>query len=875
MSAAVVMGAAETRPVRTAFATSREMDFFSEKELVAQAGHQRDEWPQLIVKELVDNALDACEEAGVAPRIRIVADESGISVMDNGPGIPEKTLEKVMDLRVRVSSREAYCSPTRGAQGNALKTLIGMPYVIAPAHGRLVVTTGGTTHSIACRLDGVSEKVRVEKSLLSAPSETVKMYESSVRIEWGPRRWPFSKSPASAWRDRIETLIRGYALVNPHLTIRLDWFGERLEYAATDAKWKKWQPSQPMSAHWYDLVRMERLVRAYINHERENGGSPRTVADFLNEFDGLQRSQKQTAVMEQAGLKRTHLSDLVAARGTLRSALIDKLLVAMKESTKPVNPARLGQVGKAHFEHRLREFGCKPESVVYKARKRLDHGIPSVVEAAFGCADSALAAQDTGERRRIYPGVNWSPGIKNPFRSFGATGEGLEGLLERKKIGAREPVVFALHLASPRVQYADRGKSSIVVDEPGGRMSSLAADLETMTTAVTKKWTKQRKAEERDSGARAAREYMYSDRVYFTEVASKVIPPAYAKVSGDGELPAFTRQLYYVVRPEFKRLTGRDIEYEYFSQNLLPKYLERRDTANWKVTSDPRGALVEPHTEMRVPIGTLEVDDYLAGSWGRNDGDDLRLSFDYPTRGPENRYQALLYIEKEGFNPLFRTVKLAERFDIAIMSCKGQSVIAARKVADELCNDQGIPLLVLHDLDKYGFSIFQSLTSVSDAAENAERVRYRFANDIHATDLGLRLEDVKEWGLEPERCKFTGGFDEGDKNITEAEKKFLRAGQRVELNAFTSPDFIAFVEKKLRAAGIREKLVPDDATLLDAWRRAHATVELNEMVEAAQQRAAGLKLPRTLRATLRKALKTNPEKSWDTALYEIVKRGDS
>ncbi|HEX7600825.1 MAG TPA: hypothetical protein VF316_04430 [Polyangiaceae bacterium] len=363
---------------------------------------------------------------------------------------------------------------------------------------------------------------------------------------------------------------------------------------------------------------------------------------------------------------------------------------------------------------------------------------------------------------------------------------------------------------------------------------------------------------------------MYSGRVNFTDVAAEVLPPAYAHVSGNGALPVFARQFYYATRDAFQRATGRQIEYDYFSQNLLPKFLQRPEAAGWNVTFDARGTLIEPHTETRVPIGTLEVDSYLGGGWGRDGGGAFLMDSSYPTRGPENRYQGVLYVEKEGFNPLFRAVKLAERFDIAVLSCKGQSVVAARRFVDEVCHDEGIPLFVLHDLDKYGFSIFQNLTSVSFAAEDGERVRYAFTHEIHAIDLGLRLDDVDEWKLKPERCKFTGDFDGGDENITAAEKKFLRAGQRVELNAFTSPDFIAFIEKKLRAAGIREKLVPDDDILLEAWRSAHAIAEVNRTIPAARKRAAGLKPPRTLRAALKKALKEHPEKPWDAALYEIV-----
>ena len=42
---------------------------------------------------------------------------------DNGPGIAGDVVDDILDFTVRVSSREAYVGPTRGAQGNALKTL--------------------------------------------------------------------------------------------------------------------------------------------------------------------------------------------------------------------------------------------------------------------------------------------------------------------------------------------------------------------------------------------------------------------------------------------------------------------------------------------------------------------------------------------------------------------------------------------------------------------------------------------------------------------------------------------------------------------------------------------------------------------------------
>jgi hypothetical protein len=47
---------------RVAFTVSRLVEYCNEKELVAQTGHESSEWPRVIVKELVDNGLDHCEE---------------------------------------------------------------------------------------------------------------------------------------------------------------------------------------------------------------------------------------------------------------------------------------------------------------------------------------------------------------------------------------------------------------------------------------------------------------------------------------------------------------------------------------------------------------------------------------------------------------------------------------------------------------------------------------------------------------------------------------------------------------------------------------------------------------------------------------------
>src|SRR5436189_5004502 len=87
-------------------------------------------WPRVRVKELVDNPLEACQQAGVVPAIDIRLGPRELTVTDNGPGISPEVVKRVLDFSSRTSDKAAYIIPTRGAQGNALKTVLAIPYII-------------------------------------------------------------------------------------------------------------------------------------------------------------------------------------------------------------------------------------------------------------------------------------------------------------------------------------------------------------------------------------------------------------------------------------------------------------------------------------------------------------------------------------------------------------------------------------------------------------------------------------------------------------------------------------------------------------------------------------------------------------------------
>ena len=154
--------AAAIRLDRRVFATSRLAEFTSQKELTAQTGHTPDQWPLVIVKELVDNALDEAERVGIAPELELQVDNDRIVVTDNGGGIASETVAKILDYTVRASDKEAYVSPTRGAQGNALKTVLAMPFALDGTTGRTVIESRGICHDITFTIDPIRREPKIE-----------------------------------------------------------------------------------------------------------------------------------------------------------------------------------------------------------------------------------------------------------------------------------------------------------------------------------------------------------------------------------------------------------------------------------------------------------------------------------------------------------------------------------------------------------------------------------------------------------------------------------------------------------------------------------------------------------------------------------------
>ena len=403
------------------------------------------------------------------------------------------------------------------------------------------------------------------------------------------------------------------------------------------------------------------------------------------------------------------------------------------------------------------------------------------------------------------------------------------------------------------------------------RPRTIANDILDCVETATAKWTRQKKSEERHPGniryrvSRMTRE----PRTTQKEAAWSILENAYMAASAGDKLPAKARQIYYQARPKIMAMTDdKELQYGYFSQTLLPDYIEEHGL-NWNVVYDARGTFEEPHTNRRIGCGTLEVRNYLNAA---KQPDILPAAFagaSVDVIGPSSgNISAIVFCEKEGFSPLFKAVNLANRYDLFVISSKGQSVTAARQLIDTICGENNLPLFVAHDFDTAGFAIFGTL--------QRDTRRYQFSNAVEVVDLGLRLADIEGLEQEPAAATKTSArilrAQLAANGATSSEIDIL-INERVELNALTSDALIAMIETKLKIYGLK-KAIPDDDVLAETYRAFHRSQKLREkfeeMEEAFEEEADAIKIPSGLNKRVRAILDKHGDLRWDDAVWLVL-----
>ncbi|MDQ1306116.1 MAG: hypothetical protein QG671_1948 [Actinomycetota bacterium] len=824
---------------RVVFSTPRAAEFLELRALQAQTGQPVSAFGAVVLKELLDNALDAAETAGIDPVITVGAELDGdcvrVSLSDNGSGIAADTVTRICDFTATVSDKARYRGPTRGAQGNALKTLLGIPFALG-LDAPVVIESAGVRHELKVVVDPLGDVVvsHDQTAVEHRPGTTVSVpLPLHVHVD------------AGSWAYKA-------ALVNPHAAITVidranDAVADDPEiYKPAGGRWAKWLPSMPSSPHWYTPEAFSALVHSHIR-ETARTGVDAPIGRFISEFDGLSGSAKQKQI-RAAAAGVTHLSGLAG-----RDDLIRRLYESMVAAAKPSAPGRLGAVGKEHLEQMLdREFGVR--RFWYRQAALTHAGIPWVIE---------VAVADTEHPGGVWFGCNHSPSFADPLGKTSLHTDGIHTTGSASFLSTagitRAAGAAVVHVICAASEFTDKGKVALVVPET---VAQAAADALAGATKVIRREQEQRRKDAtraaraqrraRENAQRAER----TRRVTLKDAVFDVLPTAKAR-AGD---VVSARTLFYKVRPLVQEHTDQELGFGYFSQTLLPEY-ERTVAPIPGLYYEPRGELHHPHDGTVTALGTREVETYRLPPW---------------------QFDKILYIEKTGLQAQLAPYEFGRRYDMAIIYGQGYAVTACRNLlASSAVRD--LPIFVLHDADIDGYNIARTLSVATKRMPD---------HNIEVIDLGLTAAQAIEYGLETE--KFTRKRDlpadlelDADaadwftgRPVSAGHGKTHYEATRCELNAFSSDGLAQFIEDGLRRHDANTKLTPPPPVIADrAHRERHALMvefvkgALHKMVNVAALAtvlAAEVDITGIDAAALDECFEESPRSSWSDAVGGLV-----
>jgi hypothetical protein len=255
-----------------------------------KAGVTKDRLPRLIVKELVDNALDAtgsCNYGPIAMNSEVSTAAEGFFVQDTGKGIQgsDEEIAAIFSIRRPLTSSKVFRMPTRGCLGNGLRVVAG---AVLASGGSLIVRTSGRSLTLEPQDDGTTKV-----------AETAPWSGAGTRVEvrFGP--------------DLADVDDNIFA-----------WAGIANQMAGKGSSYK----GKP-SPHFFDSDAFFELLHAAPADE--------TVQTAVSRFDGCSG--------ERAGQVCGTLADRPANSVSRRQA--DIVLTAAKALARVVTPERFGKVG--------------------------------------------------------------------------------------------------------------------------------------------------------------------------------------------------------------------------------------------------------------------------------------------------------------------------------------------------------------------------------------------------------------------------------------------------------------------------------------------------------------------------------------------------
>ncbi len=404
------------------------------------------------VKEAVDNAIDASDDARMLPDVLVEIQKEGedryrVAVTDSGPGILRREIPNVF-ARLLYGSRFHQNRQARGQQGIGISAAVLYANLTTarPAKITSKVEEEEAAHVLELAID-------TQKNLPKIVSEDLELWDRphGTRVEL------VLKGRYLRGRQSPLEYLRGTAIVNPHARIVLvepDGTRSTFERATTDLP----PPSRETLPHPFGLELGE------LGYLLKASRKP-TLLDFLTK--DLQGVSARTAreVLDAAGLKGREAPGSVSgeAQEQLLAALHAANLVAPSaEGLSPIG-AMLIKRGLRNVLGELRpEFFAPPVSRPPKVRG----GFPFMVEVGL-VYGGALPADQSIQILRFANRVPLlfqqgacavTNAISNmDWRRYGLDQKGGSGL----PVG---PLLVLVHVASTKIPFTSEAKEAIAED---------------------------------------------------------------------------------------------------------------------------------------------------------------------------------------------------------------------------------------------------------------------------------------------------------------------------------------------------------------------------------------------------------------------------
>ena len=392
------------------------------------------------IKEAVDNALDACEEAQVLPDIYISIKKTGtdlfrIIVEDNGPGIVPAQIPFVFG-KLLYGSRFHQIRQTRGQQGIGISAAVLYAQLTS---GLPTVVISRTGHKEPAYKFDIQIRIETnEPDIISqGPFEWDRIHGTRVQIEF--------KSTMAAKKKLIEYL-RYTSVVNPHARFRVELDDEAFTFERVSQEVIACPVAIQPHPHGIEFGQLKRMAAA----------SEEKLLDFL--VNGFSRVGKKSAqdMCDQAGLKGT-----LKVNG-LTTEQLKALLGAMQAVAVPAPPSSqcLSPIGEELIRRGLdKEF--QMDFVAARTRpSSVFSGHSFMVEAAIGyggklpAEGNAIILRFANRVPLMYQQgacaitdcisrVNW--------KSYNISQQGLP----------TGPILILVHVASTNVPFTSESKDAI------------------------------------------------------------------------------------------------------------------------------------------------------------------------------------------------------------------------------------------------------------------------------------------------------------------------------------------------------------------------------------------------------------------------------